>query len=72
MNLVGYKVWVQVEKIVDPEEGGDYIYEQVGLPDCIGEFDTFRQATAHIRSLPGWEYMFPAFTSDYQEESDVD
>ena len=71
MHLVGYKVWVQIEKIVDPEKGGDYIYEQVGLPDCIGEFDTFREATAHVRSLNGWDFLFPSYTSDYQADRDV-
>jgi len=58
-----FKVWVQVEKLdVDKNE-----YDNVGLPDSLGEFDTFEQATAHIRSLPGWDF-YPASTSDYREE----
>lgn len=67
MHLIEYKVWVHIEKRVDPGDGGEDTYEDVGLPDCLGRFETFKLAAVHIRSLPGWEHMFPG-TSDYREE----
>jgi hypothetical protein len=46
-----YKVWVQVERI---DEDAD-TYEDVGLPDPLGVFDTLEEAAVFIRMLPGWE-----------------
>lgn len=46
-----YKVWVSVERI--KEYDGDEQYDDMGAPDCLGGFDTFKQACAFVRSLPG-------------------
>ena len=56
-----FKVWVQLERIEnDPER-----FENAGLPDCLGTFEREEEATAFIRSLPGWEGVVAA-TSDYR------
>ena len=42
-----YKVWVHVEEI-DEDEGH---YEDVGIPESIGEFETQEEATALQQQL---------------------
>ena len=50
---VVYKVWVAIERIAT-KWNGDELYEDIGLPDPIGMFDTLEEAREHLRSLPGW------------------
>ena len=57
-----YKVWVQVEAIDEEADS----FENEGLPDCLGEFDTFEEAAAFIRALPGWTFYKEG--SDYREK----
>lgn len=42
-----YKVWVHVEEI---DEDGDS-YEDIGLPDSIGEFNTIEEAESLVSEL---------------------
>jgi hypothetical protein len=48
-----YKVWVQVERIEVTTDRRE-VFADVGLPDCLGTYDTLSEAQAHIRQLPGW------------------
>jgi len=68
-----YKVWVQMEQCPDNEleHLGEHLgleedYANIGLPDCLGVFETPEQAAAFIRSLPGWV----SNGSDYREGAD--
>lgn len=56
---VVFKVWVVVERVSSTEEP-----VEMGLPDCIGEFDSFEEAAEHVRTLPGWR-RFGSLGSDY-------
>lgn len=61
-----FKVWVQIEKIVDTPLTKSCECEDVGLPDPLGEFNTLTEAAEFVRKLPGWEAC--AATSDYRTE----
>jgi hypothetical protein len=52
-DAVVYKVWVAIERIATRWDGEE-LYEDVGLPDPIGVFDSLEEAQEHLRSLPGW------------------
>ena len=64
IDMDTYKVWVQIERIPADENDGDY--ENIGLPDPLGMFDTLTEACAFVRQLPGWDWC--RATSDYREE----
>ena len=49
---VRYKVWVQIERIELHRDGESY--DNIGLPDPIGVYDTLEAAQRHVRTLPGW------------------
>jgi hypothetical protein len=42
-----YKVWAEIEEIDEEED----IFERVGGPDLIGEFDTPEEAEEFVASL---------------------
>ena len=48
-----YKVWIHIEKITDEGEDGES-YEDVGLPEIAGEFDTEEEAEELVEELMGW------------------
>ena len=50
---ITYKVWVQVERIALSRDTESY--DNIGLPDTLGRFDTLAEAKAFIRDLPGWD-----------------
>ena len=62
---IEFHVWVQVER----EGPGDDEYENEGLPDKLTTFDTFEEAAAFIRTLPGW-FGRVAETSNYRERAE--
>lgn len=56
-----YKVWVAIERYTPPDT-----YEDAGLPDPIGTFDTLAAARAFVRTIPGWTPEH----SDHRKEDD--
>jgi len=59
-----YKVWVSIERIIEEDNEGQY--DDMGLPDPLDSFDTFEEACAFVRSLPGW--LGVRDTSDFREK----
>ena len=56
-----FKVWVDIERIDEEADS----FEDVGLPDPLGTFNTFEEACAFVRRLPGWEIV--GSSSDYRQ-----
>ena len=56
-----YKVWISVEEI---DEDNDH-YEDVGLPDSLGEFPNFLEAANFVEGLVVMYNPETAVTSDY-------
>lgn len=48
---IEWKVWVEVERIDEDNDS----YESLE-PEPLGSFDTYQQASAFLRSLPGYTY----------------
>jgi len=42
-----YKVWIVIEAIDEKED----FYEDVGMPESLGEFDTLREAEEFVATL---------------------
>jgi len=48
-----YKVWVEVEKVPLDGQGEASDYEDIGLPDPVGEYGSLAEAQGVVRQILG-------------------
>lgn len=67
-----YKVWLHVEEH-DPEKEGEQEYQEITLPEILGQFGTPEQAGDFVENVKNWvDGWFLEHGHEDEDEEEVD